>query len=506
MSVRGVTGGSGSKGGASVVGRMGTIGDSLTGNGVGVALAGTTGYSTYVHQRGDYNWMQALLNYPFEYLVNYDGNLSPIQGHNAGIGGETSANMLARFKRDVMSYDPNVVFFRAPTNDIPPGRTANSIVANVRSMADIALAGGKTFVILSLPPRHNADGKAFTAPQELVRLDVNAKLMAYAATLPGKVFFLNCDPVLIDPATGLLRITYSYDGLHLNSSGVFAIASQVLVSWFQSVYGATRIPRTKPEAYDVTLVPYGNMLTNPVFTGTGGTISTGVSGTLPDSWRAERSLGSSVTAIASIIAMKDWNDETENFISMAYSANGTGVDGEIMRARPTATSVTAGVILNEWYVAEVEIVLDPTSSGVNPIRSPILELRDLSTDNSFARCFAAGYSYTNTQSAVIKDIFPDGSIRMVLRTWPMRARSTTGLTFYMYADMDGTVTGTRTIKWGRPKLVRLPNGPDYLTPRQTRSDLRFLDATDGPQLTSPNGSVWRLTVNDTGNIVTTQVT
>ena len=79
---------------------------------------------------------------------------------NRGIGGQTTPQMLIRFKQDVVDLMPTVVIILAGTNDIA-GNTGPStlkmITDNIFSMATIATAHGIQVVLSSVLPVYRYD-------------------------------------------------------------------------------------------------------------------------------------------------------------------------------------------------------------------------------------------------------------------------------------------------------------------------------------------------------------
>jgi acyl-CoA thioesterase-1 len=77
---------------------------------------------------------------------------------NRGIGGQTTPQMLVRFRQDVIDLHPKVVVMLAGTNDIA-GNTGpmrnEDIEADLASMAELARAHGIHMVLASLLPVHN---------------------------------------------------------------------------------------------------------------------------------------------------------------------------------------------------------------------------------------------------------------------------------------------------------------------------------------------------------------
>jgi len=431
------------------------IGDSITQNSIGASTAGTNGYNTYYHQRGYINWFQCKTGYPYSHIPHYLGQTTPIFGHNVAIGGEETKDMLARFTKDVLSLKPNIVSIMAGTNDIKAGVSAESIFSNIKQMAHLSIDSGAYVLIFTILPRNDSDGNEFTSGEEVIRLAVNSLLVNLGQSWSECLHVIECDAFMIDGTTGMLDEEYAYDGLHINSKGGWIISEQGIIPWWQNVADTERIPRKTPSDYNVTTNPFGNILTNSVFSGTGGTLSTGSSGTLPDNWRAERSSGSTITTTFSIVSQSDWNGNTANFISGVYSSPGTGVDPESFRIRTSAT-ITTPLVTNTWYIAEVEVIMS-AASGTNPIRSVYLETRDQTGDDSIVRCFSTAYT-----NGSVKDIFPETEERFILRTPPLLIDGTTGVLFYMMVDMDGTVNNTRTVKWGRPTLIPMINQPEIV--------------------------------------------
>lgn len=102
---------------------------------------------------------------------------------NRGISGESSSQMLLRFRQDVIDLQPKAVVILAGTNDIAGNTgpmTAEQTESNLQSMADLATANGIRVVLCSIPPSLDywwAPGK-IPAPKIAV---LNKWIAAYAA-------------------------------------------------------------------------------------------------------------------------------------------------------------------------------------------------------------------------------------------------------------------------------------------------------------------------------------
>jgi lysophospholipase L1-like esterase len=144
---------------------------------------------------------------------------------NRGIGGQTTSQMLVRFRQDVINLQPKVVVILAGTNDIAgnSGPISNEdIEANYTSLAELARANKIRLIFSSVPPVHNYTPKSqdFFAQRPMERiLALNKWLKDYCAA--NNLIYLDYFSAMIDDK-GLLKRDLADDGLHPNKAG-FAI-------------------------------------------------------------------------------------------------------------------------------------------------------------------------------------------------------------------------------------------------------------------------------------------
>jgi lysophospholipase L1-like esterase len=141
-----------------------------------------------------------------------------------GISGQTTPQMLVRFRPDVLDLKPKVVVILAGTNDIAGNTgpmTNEEIQGNLMSMAQLARANGIRVVMSSIQPvsayHTSPTGRPQTEqrPMERIRA-INDWMKKYAAS-EGHVY-LDYFSAMVDDK-GLLREDLSADDLHPNAKG-----------------------------------------------------------------------------------------------------------------------------------------------------------------------------------------------------------------------------------------------------------------------------------------------
>jgi len=142
---------------------------------------------------------------------------------NRGIGGQTTPQMLVRFRQDVIELHPKVVVILAGTNDIA-GNTGpmrlEDIEANYASFADLGRANNIRVVFSSVLPVHNytpQSQNAFAQRPPAKILDLNRWLKSYVAAHPD-CLYLDYFSAMVDDK-GLLKRELAEDGLHPNVAG-----------------------------------------------------------------------------------------------------------------------------------------------------------------------------------------------------------------------------------------------------------------------------------------------
>jgi lysophospholipase L1-like esterase len=140
-----------------------------------------------------------------------------------GISGQTTPQLLVRFRQDVVALKPRAVVILAGTNDIA-GNTGPStlemIQDNLASMAEIARANGIKVILSSVLPVYDYRWRPGLEPApKIVALN---RWMADYARRNGHVY-LDYHSAMADDREGM-RADLSYDGVHPNEAGYRVMA------------------------------------------------------------------------------------------------------------------------------------------------------------------------------------------------------------------------------------------------------------------------------------------
>lgn len=139
---------------------------------------------------------------------------------NRGISGQTTPQMLIRFRPDVIELKPRAVLILAGMNDIAGHTgpmTPEMIEDNYASMADLAKANGIKVIFASVLPIHDYGRTKVSErrpPEQILKL--NEWLKSYCKTR-GHIY-LDYFSKMVDD-TGMLKAELANDGLHPNAEG-----------------------------------------------------------------------------------------------------------------------------------------------------------------------------------------------------------------------------------------------------------------------------------------------
>ena len=156
---------------------------------------------------------------------------------NRGIGGQTTPQMLIRFKQDVVDLMPTVVVILAGTNDIAGNTgpsTVKMITDNIFSMATLATAHGIKVVLSSVLPVYKYEWSPEIVDPQYTIDAINERLKEHIES--KGLYYLDYFSEMVDDKRGLKK-EYTPDGVHPNEKGyelMSAIAEKKLKSILDS--------------------------------------------------------------------------------------------------------------------------------------------------------------------------------------------------------------------------------------------------------------------------------
>ena len=135
-----------------------------------------------------------------------------------GISGQTTPQMLLRFRQDVIDLKPAAVVILAGTNDIAGNTgpaTLDQILSNISSMAELAKAHNIKVVLSSVLPAYDYPWKPDLQPAEKI-VALNKMIKDYANK--NGFIYLDYFSAMSDERHGL-KAGLGDDGVHPNLAG-----------------------------------------------------------------------------------------------------------------------------------------------------------------------------------------------------------------------------------------------------------------------------------------------
>ncbi|WP_281240153.1 SGNH/GDSL hydrolase family protein [Flavobacterium praedii] len=137
---------------------------------------------------------------------------------NRGISGQTTSQMLLRFRPDVIELKPKIVLILAGTNDIAENTgpiTLQTILGNIISMCELAHANNIKVILCSILPAFDYPWKKGMNPAAKIEA-LNTMIIQYAKA--NHIDYVDYYSAMVDDQKGL-KSNYSEDGVHPNKEG-----------------------------------------------------------------------------------------------------------------------------------------------------------------------------------------------------------------------------------------------------------------------------------------------
>jgi len=265
-----------------------SLGDSLSENGFTLTTV-NPGFSDYGWQ----TWANMFIG----------GRLNWIR--NAGVIGERSDQILARVGSDVIPYSPTFCTVLAGRNDNNQGVAVSVVKQNLQAIYTQLLSAGIQVIAVTLQPVYT--GAAISPPSTANSAwenELNVWIREYATNTPGMIL-ADFAQVFIDPlqSPNIAKVGYcKTDNVHFSPKGARAVGAYFASLISPLVPPRNYLPITITDTYGTS--PTANILDNGFFTGTGGTVAGGASGTVASNWTVSIDAGTP-TAAASVASRSD---------------------------------------------------------------------------------------------------------------------------------------------------------------------------------------------------------
>jgi lysophospholipase L1-like esterase len=154
---------------------------------------------------------------------------------NRGIGGQTTPQMLVRFRQDVVDLKPKLVVILAGTNDVAENlgpTTLAAIEGNLASMFEIAEANHIRVILCSILPVSTYPWRKHIQPVEKITA-LNAWIKGYAQS--HGVVYLDYYSRMQNENHGM-KADLSDDGVHPNAAG-FAMMQKLVAPVIAEILG-----------------------------------------------------------------------------------------------------------------------------------------------------------------------------------------------------------------------------------------------------------------------------
>ncbi len=271
---------------------------------------------------------------------------------NDGVGGETTTQILARVGT-VVAKAPAVCFVIGGFNDFAAGANAAAatailatVTANLTAIFTALNNAGIFIVYLSNTAYSGASAciKAGITPSDIWA-------QRYFKTYVDRGRFIDMMQPTTETTTGAFKTSASQDGIHLSNYGAYLAGNASLQSAVAEIFPPLRLP-SSPFDVIATSALSSQVLANPLFNGTTGTLGAGITGTskVAASWVTART--GSLTAVMDLVAGDESavaqqatitstaNNETFTLTSASFGASCTVGDILTSVARIKVASAT----------------------------------------------------------------------------------------------------------------------------------------------------------------------
>jgi hypothetical protein len=357
-------------------------------------------------------------------FINF-ANILNKQYLNLGVdlarSGATVAQIRQTFTQAIASK-PAFVAILGGVNSLAAGLTDAATFVDLQAMYDYAIASNVRPIIFT-----DWGAENFTSQQTTYWQALNASIINYASTHPTSILVDLRSTVLNNINSPGFKTGYSTDGVHLNQTGAYAagVTTNTILS---AIY---------PAATN-TVVPASNIVVNSDFaTGTGGSVGTGNTGTIPLNFTGARD-GTNST----VFSLNTRGDALNEIVVATTCTNAAGTIGGV---RILQTVPTTGFNIGDKVIAFSNADVDAGYTNLNDVR---VEFAVTYADSTFI----IGYNY---EGSAVYGTLPDntGALQLALQMRPLTITKALGTFSYrMSARCKGP--GGFTARFRQPYAIK----------------------------------------------------
>lgn len=300
---------------------------------------------------------------------------------NAGVGGDTTSDMLSRVQTDVIDLNPEICIILGGTNDLLASRAVQLISDDLKVIYEQILKSGITPVICTVP---SSSGMG----SEQSWNELNQFIINYA---------YDNNIIIADFASSITDVnvaTFPYhvsqatkDGTHPSKIGALLMGRDLALAL--SVLKTSNY--TPPSSNNNS----SNLISNTLFTGSAGTSAGNVSGTIPDSWGvSDLTSDINTSIVASVI-----NKGSYNSLSIIQSNTGSlATTTDIFQV--ITSGVVSGLVVNPY----IELNIDAINFEKLEVS---ISVRDVSNVTLFTSRF-----FQNNDNVIVPSYEFDGKIKI----------------------------------------------------------------------------------------------
>lgn len=382
------------------------LGDSITAGNTDGAYDSSTGFFT---------WGNALAGAPFTLL------------NNAGVGGETSTQILARVDADVLAHSPGYCMVLCGTNDADSATA--TLKSNIAAIYNKLSAAGIYTFLQTIPPTPSG-----TTAKKAQIIAVNRWLVEFCAAKTDAEL-IDVYSVLVDNSSTTMaaKTNVMRDNVHPSNYGA-QLVGQLVAEHFAAHSGnSRRLVVSACDAYAVNSTSL-NHTQNPLMSGTAGSMELNATGSVATNYGL---VGYQLTVVGSKEAHPDGYGE----LQVMTVSNVTGTS-DFLRLKYTDPNPLP--LAGQTFYLEAEVII---ASATN-----LKNIYLYSATQGFFGLMSAGSAPHYPLS------IPDGGLRLTLRTRPVTfaADATSSIELRLDANFTAAVSGAAAvIKAGRMALIRV---------------------------------------------------